>query len=160
MFCFFLPVSKSWYQLAIILLFINTSLQDHRVKPLESQLLALKESTSTTLLLEHILTAPHLPQHLFILASPVTIGTLVHWLSLPLPHWIPHHKWGDDLDVMLWTQHYKYPLGSFIKIIEPSPYHGDLGYIMAVDFKKDESTAHSQGQPVVISTPQSIVVVV
>ena len=52
MFCFFLPVSKSWYQLAIILSFINTSLQGHRVKLFESQLLALKESTSTTPLLE------------------------------------------------------------------------------------------------------------
>lgn len=160
MYCFFLPVSKSQYQLAFILLLINISLQDHRVKPLESQLLALKESTSATPLLEHVLTAPHLPRHLFVLASPTTIGTVVRRLSLPLPRLVPRHEWGNSLDAVPWTRHRKYPLGSFVKITEPGPYHGDLGYVMAVDFKEDESTAHSQGQPTIISTPQCIVVAV
>ena len=160
MYCFFLPVSKSQYKLAFILLFTNISLQDHRVKLWESQLLALKESTSVTLLLEHILTVPHLPRHLFILASPTTIGTVVHRLSLPLPHLVSHHEWGNSLDAVPWTWHHKYPLGSFVKITELGPYHGDLGYVMAVDFKEDESTAHLQGQPTIISTPQCIVVAV
>ena len=98
MYCFTLLVSKSQYQLAFILLFTNISLQDHRVKPLESQLL---ESTSATPLLEHILTAPHLPCHLFVLASPTMIGTVVCQLSLPLPCLVPHHEWGNGLDAVV-----------------------------------------------------------
>ena len=98
---------------------IQTSIyrQDFKVKQLEAQLNELK-STSATPLLEHVITAHHLPCHIFILASPATITKVVCWLSLPYPHVIPHHEWGNSLESVLWTEHHKYPFSSFVKIQE------------------------------------------
>ena len=140
----------------------RTSLQDHRVKQLKIQLLALKASTSAAPLMEHVITAPHLPRHIFVLASPVTIGEVVRRLSLPFPRVIPRHEWGNSLDAVPWTQHRKYPLGSFVKILKTGPYYGDIGYVMAIDFKDDSSASASVPweQFTIVSKPQAVVIAV
>lgn len=71
---------------------------------------------------------------------------------------VPRQEWGNSLDTVPWTQHHGYSLGSFIRIIELDPYCGDLAYVMAVDFKKGESTAHKGATHPIIPTPQSLIV--
>ena len=123
---------------------------------MEAQLHALKFSTSAEPLLEHVLTAPHLPRHIFVLASPVTIAEVVRRLSLPFPRVIPRDEWGNRLDAVPWTQHRRYPLGSFVKVLESGTYHGDLGYVLAIDFKDDGFL----DQSVILPTPKSVVIAV
>ena len=125
---------------------------------LESDLLALKQSTLSVPLLEHVFTVPHLPRHVFVLASPTTIGQVIRRFSLPLPRVIPRQEWGNSLDTVPWTRRRGYPLGSFVKIMEPGPYRGDLAYVMAIDFKEGESTAHEGAMHHIIYTPQSLIV--
>ena len=140
---------------------IQTSIyrQDFKVKQLEAQLNELK-STSATPLLEHVITAHHLPCHIFILASPTTIAKVIHLLSLPYPRVIPCHEWGNSLESVPWTQHRKYPFGSFIKIQEAGTYFGDLGYVIATDFKVDRSVTVLKPQVAIVLTPQSVIVTV
>ena len=45
------------------------------------------------------------------------------------------------------------------KIMEPGPYHGDLAYVMVINFKEGESTTHKGAMHHIISTPQSLIVV-
>ena len=137
----------------------HLNLQERNVKSLTSDLLALKQSTLSAPLLEHVFTVPHLPCHIFVLASPTTIGQLIHRFSLPLPRVVPRQEWGNSLDTVPWTRHRGYSLGSFVRFIEPGPYRGDLAYVMAVDFKEGESTAHKGAVHPIIPTPQSLIVV-
>ena len=123
---------------------------------MEAQLHALKFSTSAEPLLEHVLTAPHLPRHIFVLVSPITIAEVVRRFSLPFPRVIPHDEWGNHLDAVPWTQHRRYPLGFFIKVLESGTYHGDLGYVLAIDFKDDGFL----DQSVILPMPKSIVITV
>lgn len=138
-------------------MFIEISLQEHKAKQYETRLLALKAGTSATLF-EHVFTAPHLPRHIFVLASPVTIGEVVRRVSLPFPRVIPRHEWGNSLDTVPWTQPRIFPLGSFVKILESGTYCGDLGYVMAIDFTGDESV-HAP-LSAIIPTPHAVVIAV
>ena len=64
---------------------------------------------------------------------------------------------GNSLDAVPWTQHCRYPLGSFVKLLESGTYHGDLGYVVAIDFKEGGSLFdHSSA----LLTPKSVVVAV
>ena len=58
---------------------------------------------------------------------------------------------------MPWTQRCSYPLGSFVKIIKSDTYRGDLGYVMAIEMKNDDSMPQSH---VIMLTPQSVIVAV
>lgn len=125
------------------LLSIYLNFQDRKVKSLVSDLLALKQSTDSDPLLERAFAVPHIPRHIFVLASPATIGQVVRRLSLPLPHLIPCEEWKNSMDTVQWTQRRGYPVGSFVKILQSGPYHGDLGYVMAVDLKDGKSNPNS-----------------
>ena len=64
---------------------------------------------------------------------------------------------GNSLDAVPWTQHCRYPLGSFVKLLESGTYHGDLGYVVVIDFKEGGSLFdHS----LALLTPKSVVVTV
>lgn len=117
----------------------------------ESQLNALKLQTSAAPLLEHVITVPHLPRHIFVLASPTTISEVVRRLSLPYPRVIPRHEWGNSLESVPWTQRREYPSGSFVKILEKGPYHGDLAYVMAADFQTNNSAIDKADASVIVA---------
>lgn len=145
------------------LLSIYLNFQDRKVKSLVSDLLALKQSTDSDPLLERAFTVPHIPRHIFVLASPATIGQVVRRLSLPLPHLIPREEWKNSMDTVQWTQRRGYPVGSFVKILESGPYHGDLGYVMAVDLKDGKkqpkfSAPEEEKRGPFVETPQFIIV--
>ena len=57
---------------------------------------------------------------------------------------------------MPWTQHFRYPLGSFVKVLELGTYHGDLGYVLVIDFKDDGFL----DQSVILPMPKSVVIAV
>lgn len=58
---------------------------------------------------------------------------------------------------MPWTQRRSYPLSSFVKIVKSGTYCGDLGYVVAMEMKGDDSMPQSH---VIMSMPQSVIVAV
>lgn len=82
-------------------------------------------------LFEKVFSVPHLPNYLFVLASPLTISTVQQKASLPLPKLIPRNEWGNSFDSIPWfRQHRHIPAKSWVKIVDAVAGRGRLGYVV------------------------------